>query len=288
MRRAFTLLELLVVIAVIAVLLAILVPALGAARETGRRSRCLANLALIGKSGTLYSGDYRREMFIPTFHSADDNVGWFYPDYIPDTRTFICPSTRNAVHPEPMLGESFPEWVRIFGRDFPEELVFPALDRDSENGHSYEVWGWFSPGKFLDGAVMWGHERGTVGAQLGWGRDADPTLFTTPTQHVLKTQVTAPTPDRTILMLDSDQDGTPPGNAAGINNWPEPWNNHGRAGLNIGYADGHARWHRPDATLIKAYLDGYEAPPSNYQLVSPYRERQFTHRGARLRHFFRP
>ncbi len=46
-RRSFTLLELLVVLAVIMLLIAILLPALGAAREQGRRAVCASNLRQI-------------------------------------------------------------------------------------------------------------------------------------------------------------------------------------------------------------------------------------------------
>ena len=55
---AFTLIELLVVIAIIAVLAALLLPALAAAREKGRRAACLSNLNQTSKALESYCGDY--------------------------------------------------------------------------------------------------------------------------------------------------------------------------------------------------------------------------------------
>jgi len=53
--RAFTLIEMLVVIGIIAVLAALLLPVLGRAREQGRRTACLGNLSQIGMALSLYA-----------------------------------------------------------------------------------------------------------------------------------------------------------------------------------------------------------------------------------------
>jgi prepilin-type N-terminal cleavage/methylation domain-containing protein/prepilin-type processing-associated H-X9-DG protein len=57
-QRAFTLLELLVVIAAIAVLISLLLPALTRARQMATTMRCAANLRQVGQMFTLYANDY--------------------------------------------------------------------------------------------------------------------------------------------------------------------------------------------------------------------------------------
>ncbi len=64
-RRAFTLIELLVVISVIAVLISLLLPALGRARESSRRVKCLANLHGIGQGLQLYMDQEAKGVLLP-------------------------------------------------------------------------------------------------------------------------------------------------------------------------------------------------------------------------------
>ena len=57
MRRAFTLIELLIVVGVIALLIGILLPALGRARAASQKTACLAQLADVGRSFEMYRND---------------------------------------------------------------------------------------------------------------------------------------------------------------------------------------------------------------------------------------
>ena len=69
--RAFTLIEILVVISIIAMLMSILMPSLMHAREQAKRAVCMANLRSIGQSLYIYANNNQGK-FIP----GDFPVSW--------------------------------------------------------------------------------------------------------------------------------------------------------------------------------------------------------------------
>jgi type II secretory pathway pseudopilin PulG len=73
-RRAFKLVELLVVIGILALLIAIVVPTIVRLRQEGRRPRCPSNLRQIGQAIMLYMTENKGQ-FPRTTYRVHDTLG---------------------------------------------------------------------------------------------------------------------------------------------------------------------------------------------------------------------
>jgi prepilin-type N-terminal cleavage/methylation domain-containing protein/prepilin-type processing-associated H-X9-DG protein len=95
--RGFTLIEILVVIAIIALLAAILFPVFARVREKARASACMSNLKQIGLGFAQYAQDYD-ERLPPSFPAWGTwTPSWrtaIYP-YIKNSQVYKCPSFRH-------------------------------------------------------------------------------------------------------------------------------------------------------------------------------------------------
>ena len=285
-RAAFTLVELLVVVAVIALLIGLLLPSLSRAQEIARRAVCKSNQRMIVVAAIMYADQHPTGAFIPTSGAGEDNLAYLYPHFITVPEQAVCPSTSNFVDPAAILPEENSN--NLYGRDVPEHLTRSADDALDEGGttnifsfnatggHSFETWAWRDswqgsginggwtvfPGGWYDrdmGLVDPNTQRGLKETDPAWvdlGQDDE---FTPGRYGSLKRLNNVQRPSYVLLTIDSDQDQLRTqdaryGDENAINNWPEPHNNHQDDGTVVSFLDGHVRFVPRGPELIETYL----------------------------------
>lgn len=140
-NRGFTLVELLFMVGLFALLAALLMPALGRARESARRASCQMNLKQFGLIFGMYAAENPGGKYPPLqFHIRGDEFSFaaapridsIYPDYLVDPAILLCPSdmTDSAAEMQDAAG--------IWLVDKPDYDGGKASMADA----SYAYWGW--------------------------------------------------------------------------------------------------------------------------------------------------
>jgi general secretion pathway protein G len=131
-RSAFTLVELLVVIAIIGVLIALLLPAVQAARASARRMQCASNMRQIGLAIHQYANS-NKGSFPKMWHDEEITSSWIYAlapymESVDEIR--LCPEDHARLEKSSSRLTSYALNGYLRKPTKAEELVYPEIVPD--------------------------------------------------------------------------------------------------------------------------------------------------------------
>ena len=160
-HRAFTVLELLVVLAIIGTVIAMLVPVVQNTRRDAHQTACISNLRQLGQAARMYMTDNENEDYLPARLEPIDTP------YIKAPQIFICKQdTTDTGYAHSIFGTGRPYGKRVsygyVGKAFkdPSDLELTkrsnfALFCDTLHGTDKPVEGWHTAQEFsVDGSFV--------------------------------------------------------------------------------------------------------------------------------------
>jgi prepilin-type N-terminal cleavage/methylation domain-containing protein/prepilin-type processing-associated H-X9-DG protein len=252
--KAFTLIEILVVIAIIGILAALLFPVFGRARENARRTSCMSNMKQLGMGMLQYAQDYDEryhgamKFAIPGYPGFEfPGLGWagaIFP-YIKSTQVYKCPNdTNNGIGNNLPVSYAYNHYAAattLAAHQYPAlGILFSEISGSSVNMIDPMETGSPTSSVLDNGQILlWANSSGAVQCCK------NAAIYHTRGAGVLDYDKGA--------MKDDDELG------------PQPTQPRHFDGANYAYLDGHVKWLRPQA--VRSFTYSYGPVPVSLSYV---------------------